>query len=105
MAKSANIPKENIYDPQDTFGRTLTESNAFNTNASETLKSSTDQNYFKKIKPMQNTYHIPNYAGYVPGMTTQNPFAKTFTKASIEEIAHFDKRRGNRNYDIQLSKK
>lgn len=54
---------------------------------------------------MSKSYHIPNYAGYVPGMRTQNPFGKTFTKASIEEIKHFDNRRANRNYDIQLSKK
>ena len=47
----------------------------------------------KKDPKLLNLHYIPNYKGFVPGMRSENPFSRTFTKLANKSIQNFDTKR------------
>lgn len=47
----------------------------------------------KQLPKLINTHHVPGYGGFVPGMKSENPFAKTFTTLAKDKINSFDLKR------------
>ncbi len=42
---------------------------------------------------MLNKHYVPGYAGFVPGMKSENPFAKTTQSLAKENIKTFTEKR------------
>ena len=53
-----------------------------------------------KFPKLFNTYYIPRYAGFVPGMKSENPFAATYSRLAKEQIDNFDNKRFGRETNI-----
>lgn len=53
-----------------------------------------------KTPKLLNSFHIPRYGGFVPGMKSENPFGKTYTKLAQEQIDKFDNKRFGRETNV-----
>lgn len=53
-----------------------------------------------KNPKLLNTFYVPRYAGFVPGMISENPFGATFTKLAKKQIDDFDNRRFGRETSV-----
>ena len=43
-----------------------------------------------------NSFYIPKYAGFVPGMSSENPFGANYTTLAKKQIDNFDNKRYGR---------
>ena len=43
-----------------------------------------------------NSFYIPKYAGFVPGMRSENPFGANYTTLAKKQIDNFDNKRYGR---------
>lgn len=50
-----------------------------------------------KMPKLLNSYYLPRYSGFVPGMISENPFGSCYSRLAKEQINNFDNRRFNRN--------
>ena len=55
---------------------------------------------YSKTPKLVNTYYAPKYAGFVPGMVSENPFGATYTKLAKKQMDNFD----NKRFGIVFSK-
>ena len=55
---------------------------------------------FSNAPKLVNTYYIPKYAGFYPGMKSENPFGATFTKLAQKQMADFDNKRFGRETNV-----
>jgi hypothetical protein len=47
-----------------------------------------------------NTHYIPRYAGFVPGMNSENPFGATYSRLAKTQIDNFDNKRFGRETNL-----
>lgn len=55
---------------------------------------------YSKTPKLLNTFYIPRYAGFVPGMKSENPFGATYTKLAKKQIDDFDNKRYGRETNV-----
>ncbi len=45
-----------------------------------------------QLPKLKNTYYVPGYKGFVPGMKSENPFAKSASRLSSDKIKEFERK-------------
>lgn len=53
-----------------------------------------------KQPKLLNTHYIPRYAGFVPGMNSENPFGATYSRLAKNQIDNFDNKRFGRETEV-----
>lgn len=55
---------------------------------------------YNKTPKLVNTFYVPKYAGFVPGMKSENPFGACFTKLAKKQITDFDNKRFGKETNV-----
>ena len=55
---------------------------------------------YSKTPKLVNTYYARKYAGFVPGMVSENPFGATYTKLAKKQMDNFDNKRFGRETNV-----
>lgn len=55
---------------------------------------------YSKAPKLLNTFYVPKYAGFVPGMKSENPFGATYTKLAKKQMDDFDNKRFDRETNV-----
>ncbi|MCQ2820748.1 MAG: hypothetical protein MJ252_26100 [archaeon] len=55
---------------------------------------------YRRVPKLVNTFYVPRYAGFVPGMKSENPFGATYTKLAKQQIDNFDNKRFGRETNV-----
>jgi hypothetical protein len=84
----------------DTFYTKKLEANDFINYDYNNLYRTSYNDMSSKQPKLLNTHYIPRYAGFVPGMKSENPFGATYSKLAKKQIDDFDNKRFGRETNV-----
>ena len=84
----------------DTFYTKKLEGNDFINYDYNNLYRTSYNDMSSKQPKLLNTHYIPRYAGFVPGMKSENPFGATYSKLAKKQIDDFDNKRFGRETNV-----
>ena len=79
--------------PREEFYREPVAQKSFVVHDLDNLYRTSYTDMSSKLPKLLNYHYIPNYKGFVPGMKSENHFARTFTKLANKSIQNFDTKR------------